>query len=171
MPGPTEFERGQTVRAHMVGAIVSKVAKVFNVGRGTVSKIYSTYLKCRKTSSVMIMLDMAEATPVHATRPQWNPEKRRFCIKYYFMTARSIKPMKLSCINSNVRMLPPKAEIKTGCTTLKSIRPWIENLNAASENGPRHSGYESQFNTVRNALYASELSLMAYRMKSTGEHK
>lgn len=47
----TDFERGQIVGARMVGASVSKVAEVFSVSRGTVSKIYSAYLKCGKTSS------------------------------------------------------------------------------------------------------------------------
>ncbi|KFM70696.1 Transposable element Tc1 transposase, partial [Stegodyphus mimosarum] len=47
----TDFERRQIVGARMVGASVSKVAEVFSVSRGTVSKIYSAYLKSGKTSS------------------------------------------------------------------------------------------------------------------------
>lgn len=47
----TDFERGQIVGARLVGASVSKVAEVFSVSRGTVSKIYSAYLKSGKTSS------------------------------------------------------------------------------------------------------------------------
>ena len=42
----TDIEHGQIVGARMVGASVSKVAKVFSVSRDIVSKIYSTYLKC-----------------------------------------------------------------------------------------------------------------------------
>ncbi len=47
----TDFEWGQIVGNRLVVASISKVAKVFSVSRGTVSKIYSAYLKSRKTSS------------------------------------------------------------------------------------------------------------------------
>lgn len=47
----SEFERGQIVGARMVGASVSKVAELFHVSRGTVSKIYTAYRKSGKTSS------------------------------------------------------------------------------------------------------------------------
>lgn len=47
----SEFERGQIVGARMVGASVTKVAEVFGVSRGTVSKIYTAYRKSGKTSS------------------------------------------------------------------------------------------------------------------------
>jgi plasmid maintenance system antidote protein VapI len=39
----TEFERGQIVGDRMVGASVTKVAEVFGVPRGTVSKIVTAY--------------------------------------------------------------------------------------------------------------------------------
>ena len=51
MSESTDFERGQIVGARMVGASISKVAEVFSVSRGIVSKIYSAYLKCGKTLS------------------------------------------------------------------------------------------------------------------------
>ncbi|XP_067141717.1 uncharacterized protein [Centruroides vittatus] len=47
----SEFERGQIVGARMVGASITKVAKMFGVSRGTVSKIYTAYRTSGKTSS------------------------------------------------------------------------------------------------------------------------
>ncbi|PNF34834.1 hypothetical protein B7P43_G03760 [Cryptotermes secundus] len=47
----TEFERGQIVGAHMVGASVTKLAEVFGVSRGTVSKIMTAYRRTGKTTS------------------------------------------------------------------------------------------------------------------------
>lgn len=43
------FQRGQIVWAHMVGASASKIANVFGVSRGTVSKIMTTYRMTGKT--------------------------------------------------------------------------------------------------------------------------
>lgn len=47
----SDFERGQIVGARMVGASVTKVAEVFGVSRGTVSKIFTAYRESGKTSS------------------------------------------------------------------------------------------------------------------------
>ncbi len=44
----TDFERGKIVGARLVGASVSKVAKVFSVLKDIVSKIYSADLKSEK---------------------------------------------------------------------------------------------------------------------------
>ena len=41
----TDFEGGQIVGTRMVGASINNVAEIFSVARGTVSKIYSAYLK------------------------------------------------------------------------------------------------------------------------------
>ena len=56
----------------------------------------------------------------------WNITTRR---------SRLRKPRKLLCISLNARILPPKAEFRTGWTTLRSTGPW-----RTSENRPSHSG-------------------------------
>ena len=47
----TEFELGQIVGARVVGASVPKVAEVFGVSLGTVSKIMTAYRRTGKTAS------------------------------------------------------------------------------------------------------------------------
>ncbi|PNF24163.1 hypothetical protein B7P43_G17362 [Cryptotermes secundus] len=46
-----KFERRQIVGACMVGASITKVAEVFGVSRGTVSKIMIAYRRSEKTAS------------------------------------------------------------------------------------------------------------------------
>jgi transposase len=47
----SNFQRGQTVGAHLAGTSVTKTATLFSVSRATVSKVMRAYTNHGKTSS------------------------------------------------------------------------------------------------------------------------
>jgi predicted transcriptional regulator len=48
----SDFERGQIIDACLDGATVTKTTTLLGVSRATVSKVMSTYMNQRKTTSV-----------------------------------------------------------------------------------------------------------------------
>ena len=83
----------------------------------------------------------------------------------------SRKPRTVSCVSSNVKRLHPKAEFRTGWTTSKYGT--VENLNAASENRPSHSGRPKKrtaelVESVRESLQQSPKRSVRKRSQSLG---
>ena len=87
----------------------------------------------------LILQDIAESTTVSTPRPQWELKQRIHCVKFYYKTG-SFKKTQDSFIR----------QFKCEKASFKSrIQNWVdhiekcgtvENLNAASENRPSHSG-------------------------------
>ena len=88
---------------------------------------------------VLILLDMAESTTVSTPRPQWELGQRIYCVKFYYKTSSFKKTQDSFMHQFECEKAPSKSRIQNWVDHFEKYGT-VENLNAASENRPGHSG-------------------------------
>ena len=120
---------------------------------------------------------MAESTTVSTPRPQWELGQRIHCVKFYYKTGSFKKTQDSFMRQFECEKAPSKSRIQNWVDHFEKYGT-VENLNAASENRPSHSGrlkkrtaelVKSLSSRVRNALCASEVSPSICRVRLAGE--
>ena len=82
---------------------------------------------------------MAESTTVSTLRPQWELKQRIYCVKFYFKTGSFKKTQGSFMPQFKCEKAPSKSRIQNWVDQFEKYGT-VENLNAASENSPSHSG-------------------------------
>ena len=119
-----------------------------------------------------MLQDMSESTTVSTPRPQWALGQRIHCVKFYYKTG-SFKETQDSFMHQfECEKAPSKSRIQNWVDHFEKYGT-VENLNAASEKRPSHSGRPKKRTTelvesVRESLHASPKRSVRKRSQSLG---
>ena len=115
---------------------------------------------------------MAESTTVSAPRPQWELKQRIHCVKFYYKTGSFKKTQDSFMRQFECEKAPSKIRIQNWVDHFEKYGT-VENLNAASENRPSHSGRPKKrtaelIESVREFLQQSPKPSARKRSQSLG---
>ena len=107
----------------------------------------------------LILQDMAESTTVSTPRPQWELKQRIHCVKFYYKTGSFKKTQDSFMHQFECEKAPSKSRIQNWVDHFEKYGT-VDNLNAASENRPSHSGRQKKriaelIKSVRESLQQS----------------
>ena len=118
----------------------------------------------------LILQDMAESTTVSTPRPQWELKQRIHCVKFYYKTGSFKKTQDSFMRQFECEKAPSKSRIQNWVDHFEEYGT-VENLNAASENRPTHSGRPKKrtaelIESVRESLQQSPKRSVRKRSQS-----
>ena len=120
----------------------------------------------------LILQDMAESMTVSTLRPQWELGQRIHCVKFYYKTDSFKKTQDNFMCQFECEKAPSKSRIQNWVDHFEKYET-VENLNAASENCPSHSGHPKKrtaelVKSVRESLQQSPKRSVRKRSQSLG---
>ena len=115
---------------------------------------------------------MAESTTVSTPRPQWELGQRIQCVKFYYKTGSFKKTQDSFMHQFECEKAPSKSRIQSWVDHFEKYGT-VENINAASENRPSHSGRPKKrtaelVESVRESLQQSPKRSVRKRSQSLG---
>ena len=119
-----------------------------------------------------ILQDISESKTVNTPRPQWELGQRIHCVKFYYKTGSFKKTQDSFMRQFECEKAPSKSRIQNWVDHFEKYGT-VENLNAASENRPSHSGRPKKrtaelVESVRESLQQSPKRSVRKRSQSLG---